>query len=174
MKHEILTLWYFGNISGIVREWFGIPSSRAFWQKDTYVFNSLWHNATFCGNLLSLRHHAIVIVGGVCFFVRVQNISNCTVEFYPPTEPRRAQSFFLNTLICLEFSEVACAPLRARSKLAERKVIYALFRMALCVLLGASATFVDSSENKRKSKALCSPWLRGGLKTTSSFCFSLL
>ena len=90
----------------------------------------------------------------------VKYISNCTVEFYPPTEPRRAQSFFLNTLICLEFSEVACAPLRARSKLAERKVIYALFRMALCVLLGASATFVDSSENKRKSKALLSvtPW----------------
>ena len=106
--------------------------------------------------------------------VQVEIFSNCTVEFYPPTEPRRAQSFFLNTLICLEFSEVACAPLRARSKLAERKVIYALFRMALCVLLGASATFVDSSENKRKSKALCSPWLRGGLKTTSSFCFSLL
>ena len=101
--------------------------------------------------------------------------SNCTVEFYPPPRSHgEHRVFFLNTLICLEFSEVACAPLRARSKLAERKVIYALFRMALCVLLGASATFVDSSENKRKSKALCSPWLRGGLKTTSSFCFSLL
>ena len=49
------------------------------------------------------------------FFIP-QIFSNCTVEFYPPTEPRRAQSFFLNTLICLEFSEVACAPLRARRK----------------------------------------------------------
>ena len=68
MKHEILTLWYFGNISGIVREWFGIPSSRAFWQKDTSVFTSLWHNATFCGNLLSLRLLPIVIVYRGRFF----------------------------------------------------------------------------------------------------------
>ena len=68
MKHEILTLWYFGNISGIVREWFGIPSSRAFWHDDSFVFSSLWHNAAFCGNLLSLRHHAIVIVESGRFF----------------------------------------------------------------------------------------------------------
>ena len=100
--------------------------------------------------------------------------SNCTVEFYPPTEPRRAQSFFLNALICLEFSEVACAPLRARSKLAERKVIYALFRMALCVLLGALATFVDSSKTSVKVNLRAHRGSVGGKKTTSSFRFCIL
>ena len=67
-KHEILTLWYIGNPSGFVREWFGIPSSRVFWHDDTFVFASLWHNATFYGNLLSLRLLPIVIVYRGQFF----------------------------------------------------------------------------------------------------------
>ena len=67
-KHEILTLWYIGNTSGFVREWFGIPSSRCFWHDDTFEFTSLWHNATFCGNLLSLRLLSIVIVYRGRFF----------------------------------------------------------------------------------------------------------
>ena len=67
-KHEILTLWYIGNTSGFVRESFAFPSVRVFWHDDTFVFTLLWHNATFCGNLLSLRHHAIFIVESGRFF----------------------------------------------------------------------------------------------------------
>ena len=58
----VLTLWYFGNGSGIVRGLFGIPSVRVFWRNDTYVFTLLWQNAAFKDILLSLQQQAIVIV----------------------------------------------------------------------------------------------------------------
>ena len=41
-------------------------------------------------------------------------------------------------------------------------------RVFLCALLGAPATFVNSSKNKRKSKALCSPW---GIKNNKFVLF---
>ena len=67
-KHEILTLWSIGNTSGFVRESFAFPSSRVFWHDDSSVFTSLWQNAIFCGNLLSLRLLPIVIVYRGQFF----------------------------------------------------------------------------------------------------------
>ena len=58
----VLTLWYIRNTSGMIRGLFGIPSVRAFWRNDTFVFTLLWQNAAFNDILLSLQQQAIVIV----------------------------------------------------------------------------------------------------------------
>ena len=79
----VLTLWYIRNTSGMVRGLFGIPSVRVFGRNDTYVFTSLWHNATFLAIyflciLLCCCHHKVARKRA--FFVHVEKkISTCTV-----------------------------------------------------------------------------------------------